>query len=83
MYDASLWQLAVARDVMTTRLISVTPDDDLNSALRRFTELNIDELPVLATDDPGKLLGMLRRKDTIAEYNRQLHERQQETQEHE
>lgn len=74
LYDKTIWKLAIARDVMTTKLISVTPDDDLNTALRRFTSVNIDELPVLATDDRTRLVGMLRRKDTIAEYNRRLHE---------
>ncbi|MCA9161249.1 MAG: CBS domain-containing protein, partial [Planctomycetales bacterium] len=58
------------RDVMNTRLITVSPEDDLNTALTRFTAMNIDELPVVAEDDPQKLLGILRRKETIAAYNR-------------
>lgn len=82
MYDETLWQLAIARDIMTTNLVTVTPDDDLNTALRRFTEINIDELPVLAISDSGKLLGMLRRKDTIAEYNHRLMRQKQVAEEH-
>lgn len=82
LYDEAIWQLAVARDVMTTKLVSVAPDDDLNTALRRFTELNLDELPVLAAKDSGKLAGMLLRKDVIAVYNRHLMERKQASQEH-
>lgn len=77
MYDETLWELAVARDVMTTNLLSVTPDDDLNTVLKRFTQRNLDELPVVSSDDPGRLQGMLRRKDTIAVYNRQILSRQQ------
>lgn len=79
LYDETVWQLAVARDIMTTTLITVTPDDDLNTALRRFTSLNIDEIPVVATDDSRKLQGMLRRKDVIAKYNQQLAIHQQFT----
>ncbi len=75
LYDETLWQLAVARDWMTTSIVSVTPDDDLNTVLKRFTHRNLDELPVLSSTEPGKLLGMLRRKDTIAVYNRQVLER--------
>jgi len=82
LYDETIWQLAVARDIMTTRLVSVSPDDDLNTALRRFTELNLDELPVLSPDEPGKLLGMLRRKDTIAVYNRRLAEQKELSRSH-
>ncbi len=72
LYDDSIWHLAVARDVMVTKIVSVTPDDDLNTALQRFTALNLDELPVLDPEDRGKLLGMLRRKETIAAYNQSL-----------
>ncbi len=74
LYDEAIWELANARDVMVTKIVSVTPDDDLNTALRRFTALNLDELPVLDTEDAGKLLGMLRRKEAIAAYNRRLME---------
>jgi CIC family chloride channel protein len=82
LYDETIWQLAVARDVMTSKLVSVAPDDDLNTALRRFTELNLDELPVLATNDSGKLMGMLRRKDVITVYNRRLLDQKQASLEH-
>lgn len=56
---------------MTTRIVSLKLEDDLNTALRRFTSVNVDELPVLS-DDGAKLLGMLARKDTVAEYNRRV-----------
>jgi len=79
LYDETIWHLAVARDIMVSKIVSVTPDDDLNTALQRFTSLNLDELPVLDPDDRGKLLGMLRRKETIAAYNRRLVEHKQAT----
>ncbi len=82
LYDEALWQLAVARDIMITTLVSLVPDDDLNTAMRRFSELSLDELPVLETAETGKLLGMLRRKDGIAVYNRRLLERKQAALEH-
>lgn len=77
LYDQTIWELAVARDVMTTNLLVVTPEDDLNTALRRFTQRNLDELPVVAAGDSGRLLGMLRRKDTIAVYNRRVMDQKQ------
>jgi CIC family chloride channel protein len=81
LYNQSIWQLAVARDIMTTNIVSVAPEDDLNTAMRRFTELNLDELPVLAAEG-RKLLGMLRRKDGIAVYNRCLMEHKRISLEH-
>jgi len=77
LYDDTLWNLAVARDVMTSKLITVTPNDDLNTALKRFTSLNLDELPVIDPEQPGKLLGMLRRKEAIAAYNQRLMDHKQ------
>ena len=74
LYNDAIWQLADANDVMVTRVITVTPDDDLNTALRRFTKLNIDELPVVSSDSPRELLGMLRRQEVIAAYNRRMEE---------
>jgi CIC family chloride channel protein len=82
LYDDTIWQLADARDVMATRLVSVTPDDDLNTAMKRFTELNLDEIPVLDSNDGGKLLGMLRRKDVISVYNGQMVARRDDVEKH-
>jgi CIC family chloride channel protein len=77
LFNDSLWELANARDIMTTRIVSVTPQDDLNTAMKRFTELNLDELPVVDCSNPTQLLGMLRRRDVIACYNEKLHHFQQ------
>ena len=81
-YDETIWQLADAADVMKSPFLSVSPDDDLHVAIQKFTALNIDELPVLDPLDSGKLLGMLRRKETIGAYNRQLASRQKAVHEH-
>lgn len=77
LFDETIWRLAVARDVMTQKVVSVSPHDDLNTALQRFTSLNLDELPVLDPEDPGRLLGMLTRREAIAFYNRRLKEQKQ------
>lgn len=76
-YDETIWQLADAADVMTAPFLSLLPTDDLNVAMRKFTAQNIDELPVMSLEEPNKLLGMLRRKETIGAYNRQLARRQE------
>ena len=74
LYDETIWKLAVARDVMNSRVVSVTPDDDLNTALQAFTSTAIDEVPVVDPANRGRLLGTLRHKDTVAAYNRRLME---------
>jgi CIC family chloride channel protein len=67
---------------MTTRIVSVAPQDDVNTALRRFTELNLDELPVVDAGSPPQLLGMLRRRDVIDCYNKKLSDFHRETSAH-
>ncbi len=79
LFDETLWRLANARDVMMTKFVKVRPDDDLNTALQKFTSENLDELPVVDTGDSNRLLGFLRRKETIAAYNRQILKHRQET----
>ena len=77
LFDETIWKLAVARDVMVSHVVTVTPNDDLNTALRRFTSVNLDELPVVDPDNPRQLLGRLTRRETIAFYNRRLMQHKQ------
>ena len=78
-FDETLHTLAVAADLMTTHVISVTPEDDLHVALERFNRKNIDELPVVAPDDPTRLIGLLRRRALTRAYNERLAQLQAET----
>ena len=78
LFDQTLWRLAVARDVMASNVVTVTMDDDLNTALQRFTSMNVDELPVIGDTDSGTVLGMLTRREAIAIYNRRVMEVKQE-----
>lgn len=78
LFDETIWKVAVAGDVMITSVVTVTLDDDLNTALQRFTALNLDELPVVDSADSGRLLGRLTRRETIAFYNRRLMQHKQD-----
>ena len=64
--------LIVAADVATTPVLTVTPEDDLHTALRRFTQKNIDEIPVVDAQDRTRILGILRRKEVIGAYDDEL-----------
>ena len=67
---------------MTPRVVTITPEDDLNTAMRRFTTVAQDELPVVDAQDRGKLLGTLRHKVAISAYNRRLMEFKQAAADH-
>ena len=70
LYDDTIWKIANARDVMTSNVVTVTPDHDLNTALNYLTLLNVDELPVVDSANRSKIIGLLGRKETIAAYHR-------------
>ena len=53
-------------------MVTVTPGDDLHTALKRLTELNLDEIPVVSPDDPAQLLGLLSRRELVAAYTNQI-----------
>lgn len=72
MENGGAGDLVVAADIATSPVLTVTPDDDLHKALRRFTQKNIDEIPVVDLDDPRNVIGLLRRKEVIASYDEQL-----------
>jgi len=74
LFDATLHDVAVAADFMTINPITVFPDDDLHVALGKFNIKNIDELPVVARDDPRNLIGMLRRRAITRAYDDRLQE---------
>jgi CIC family chloride channel protein len=60
-----------AKDLATQNLITLVPNNNLNEALKKFTELDIEQIPVVGVSDPNKILGMLNRADVEAVYNRE------------
>ncbi|MFO0956991.1 MAG: chloride channel protein [Isosphaeraceae bacterium] len=64
--------LVLADDLAHRPVVAVTPEDNLHTALRRLTELNIDEIPVVAPDDPARLLGLLGRRELTAAYTSRI-----------
>jgi chloride channel protein, CIC family len=60
--------LVLADDLAYRPVLSVTPDDNLHTALRRMTELNIDEIPVVDQHNPTQLLGLFSRRDLTLAY---------------
>jgi CIC family chloride channel protein len=62
-------ELIVAADIATQQVLTVRPDDDLHTALRRFTQKNIDYLPIVEQENKSRVIGMLSRRDVIAAYH--------------
>jgi len=74
LFSPDIQYLVVMKDVGTSDIIVTTPEEDLNSVMKKFTVRNIDSLPVVKTDDHGILLGMLNRREVISFYNQKVSE---------
>ncbi len=77
--EEELGRLIVARDVATTDVITVIPEDTLETALRKMGIKGISQLPVVRGDDPRKVIGVLKEKDLIAVYNREVFARERKS----
>ncbi len=56
-------------DVCTRDLLVTYPDESVGDALRRISGRDVGRLPVVARDDPRRLLGVLRRMDLVRAYD--------------
>jgi chloride channel protein, CIC family len=79
LFSREIGNLVVMNDVATSDIILITPSEDLNSVLLKFTIKNIDSLPVVSDEDHGILIGMLNRREVIAYYNEQVQKRKNKT----
>jgi CBS domain-containing protein len=64
--------LLIAKDMADTQVDTVNPSDTLDKALAKMEAEKVGQLPVVAEDSSGKLLGLLLEKDVIDTYEREL-----------
>jgi len=72
LHDESLRLEALVGDVCSKKVLVLTPDDNLFTAMTMFDMKGIEEIPVVESADNRWVVGMLRRRDVIARYNREL-----------
>lgn len=60
---------ALVAEACTREVEVAFPDESLNMALRRMSRRDVGRLPVVARDNPRKLVGVLRRADVIHAYD--------------
>jgi chloride channel protein, CIC family len=70
------WEVLCVGDVCTRELLVAFPDETIGSALRRMGVQDIGRLPVVARDNPRRLLGLLRRTDLVRAYDTALTRRE-------
>ncbi|MCA9908820.1 MAG: chloride channel protein, partial [Anaerolineae bacterium] len=58
----------LVRDIATNDVVSVFPDESVGTALRRMAPRDLSRLPVVARDNPRRLVGVVRRNDIVRAY---------------
>jgi chloride channel protein, CIC family len=56
------------RDIATDEVVSVYSDESVDTALRRMAPRDLSRLPVVARENPHRLLGVVRRTDIVRAY---------------
>ena len=75
-FEEGLEDLVLVRDVATRKLVTTTPEENLYDAFRRMGSHNVDQLPVVAANDPTEILGIITDHDIMRAYNRALMDRE-------
>ncbi|MEX1310247.1 MAG: chloride channel protein [Candidatus Sulfomarinibacteraceae bacterium] len=75
MASPDVWSLLVASDlsVAAATMAYLELDDDLHTAVRRFTAFRHENLPVLAAPPPSKPEGMLSYQRVLEVYDEEIH----------
>lgn len=69
-FDENLKDLVVAKDLASTDLVTVSSGENLYSALEKISLKDFAVLPVVSTQDPSRLEGVISRRDIIGAYNK-------------
>jgi CIC family chloride channel protein len=69
-FNEDLMHLVVAKDLATSNVVTVSSNDNLYIALEKISRNDFATLPVVSPADPGKLVGVISRRDIIGAYDR-------------
>jgi len=60
--------LVIANDIATRHVITATPEEHLTRVMKKLTERNLEEIPVVDSEQPGRVLYMLSRRTLLSHY---------------
>ena len=71
-FEKELMDLVVIKELATKDVITVHPEEDLDTAMRKIGYRNIEQLPVVDRESHRHLYGIISRRDMVSAYNRAL-----------
>jgi CIC family chloride channel protein len=72
LHDKELHLSATVGDICTRNVLTLTPDDNIYTAMTYFDVRGIAEIPVVESPEEQWVVGMLKRRDVIDAYNREV-----------
>ncbi|MEW6518113.1 MAG: chloride channel protein [Thermodesulfobacteriota bacterium] len=72
LHDEEMRASATVGNICARDVIILTPDDDLYTAMELLNKKGIEEIPVVESDRERWVVGMLKRRNVIAVYNREV-----------
>ncbi|MGV1098671.1 chloride channel protein [Thiovibrio sp. JS02] len=72
LHDEELRLGARVGDICTRKVVMLTPDDNIYTAMTLFDSKGLEEIPVVEATDNRWVVGMLKRRDVIAAYNKEV-----------
>jgi CIC family chloride channel protein len=72
LHDEKLRLSARVGDICTRKVLVLTPEDNLYTAMSLFDAKGLEEIPVVEAADNRWVVGMLKRRDAIAAYNKEV-----------
>jgi len=69
-FNKDLRGIVVAKDLATDHVVTVLSDDDLYTALEKISTRDFSTLPVVSSQDPLRLEGVISRRDIIGAYEK-------------
>ena len=68
-FDRALRDIVVVKELATRDVVTVSPEDNLEKALKLISHRDFKILPVVSPDKPPKLLGVVSERDIISAYS--------------
>jgi len=70
--EEGLWDLVRVKDIASSNVISLTPQESLFDVLIKFGYKNVAVLPVISDLQSRKLIGLIHRKEVLEAYQRRI-----------
>lgn len=74
-FEESLKDIVVVKELATLNVITVTPEDTLDVVLDKWGKKPVEMIPVVSAANPREIVGIISRRDVIGAYNKALSDR--------